>query len=52
MPVDAARAVKHALRGSLAADADTSVDEEVGFLLLADLLQMLRDLHGAHFKVT
>lgn len=30
---------------------DLTVDEEVGFLLLAETLQMLRDFHSAYLKV-
>lgn len=48
-PVDAARSLKSALRGA-DAPRDTTVDEEVGFLLLADLIQMVRDLHSIHTR--
>jgi hypothetical protein len=29
---------------------DATIEEETGFLLLADALQMLRDFHGAYLK--
>jgi hypothetical protein len=30
---------------------ETTIEEDVGFLLLADLISMVRDFHGAYLKV-
>jgi hypothetical protein len=41
--------MKRAVRG--ADVGELTIEEEVGFLLLADFVSMVRDFHGAYLKV-
>jgi hypothetical protein len=36
--------------GAEYADKELPVDEEVGYLLVAQFMQMMRDFHGAYLK--
>lgn len=47
-PLMAAKALRAALRPG--APKDLPIDDEVGFLLLAEFIQMVRDFHGAYLK--
>jgi hypothetical protein len=31
-------------------DKEVSIEEEVGYLILADFISMVRDFHGAYLK--
>jgi hypothetical protein len=48
VPYRTAQVLKATLRPG--GPKDLSIDEEIGFLLLAEFLHMVRDFHGAYLK--
>jgi len=48
VPYRTAQALKAALRPD--SPKDLPIEQEVGFLLLAEFIHMVRDFHGAYIK--